>query len=225
MGLEALKTFLNTHDSFIEKPVLGLGGGNVSKRKRDEITDIEAYHEKLKQENMFVEVVIIQHEAMANLARNSVNTIRVMTCGIGGKSHILYAALRVGNGVNCADNFHQNGMGVAIDMDSGKLIGNAIDKDLHEFTHHPVSGVLFDGYQIPYWDKIKQICLEAALVNQDVNVIGWDVALTECGPTFIEGNRGPGFDLVQMLDKRGRKDMVREVLKEVEESKRMSHES
>lgn len=61
--------------------------------------------------------------------------------------------------------------------------------------------------------------LEAALVNDKVNLIGWDVAISKKGPLIIEGNRGPGFDLVQMLLKKGTKYMLDDLLQEVKEGK------
>ena len=57
--------------------------------------------------------------------------------------------------------------------------------------------------------------LEAALVNDKVNMVGWDVAISKNGPLIIEGNRGPGFDLVQVLLKKGAKYMLDDLLEEV----------
>ena len=42
-------------------------------------------------------------------------------------------------------------------------------------------------------------------------VVGWDVAISENGPVIIEGNRRPGFDIVQVLSG-GRMDIVNNVL-------------
>lgn len=57
--------------------------------------------------------------------------------------------------------------------------------------------------------------LEAALINDKVNIVGWDVAISKNGPLIIEGNRGPGFDLVQVLLKKGTKYMLDDLLESV----------
>ena len=61
--------------------------------------------------------------------------------------------------------------------------------------------------------------LEAALVNDNVNIVGWDVAISKNGPLIIEGNRGPGFDLVQVLLKKGTKYMLDDLLEKVNNPK------
>ena len=123
------------------------------------------------------------------------------------------AIARIGNGINSVDNFHQGGMGVKIDINTGKLIGNAYDKDCNEYEIHPKTNIKFDGYQLPNWNIVKKIVLEAAKVNENIKVVGWDVAITPDGATFIEGNRRPGWDLVQVVYNRGRKDLYNDVLK------------
>ena len=120
-------------------------------------------------------------------------------------------------GKTIADNFHQGGKGVLVDLESGKLVGNGIDKKLNE-SAKSITDIEFNGFQVPYWDEIKQMVLEAALVNDKVNLVGWDVAISTNGPLIIEGNRGPGFDLVQMLLKKGTKYMLDDLLEEVKNS-------
>ncbi len=214
-SIETLKCFLEKHDVFMLKQTDGLGGHNVTKMSSNEVTNIEEFLAKIKKDNLFLEEYVVQNSEINRICSTSVNTIRIMTFGYNGKSRILFASLRVGNGINSVDNFHQGGMGILVDTETGKLIGNAFDKDLNEYKHHPKSKIKFDGFQIPNWDKIKKLVLEAALVDEHIHVVGWDVAVLEDGATFIEGNRRPGFDLVQVLSKRGRKDMMREVLDEI----------
>lgn len=120
-------------------------------------------------------------------------------------------------GKTIADNFHQGGKGVLVDIETGKLVGNGIDKKLNE-SENSITNIKFDGFQIPYWEEIKEMVLEAALVNDKVNMVGWDVAISKNGPLIIEGNRGPGFDLVQVLLKKGTKYMLDDLLEEVKNS-------
>lgn len=104
-----------------------------------------------------------------------------------------------------------------MDIETGKLVGNGIDKKLNE-SENSITNIKFDGFQIPYWEDIKEMVLKAALVNDKVNMVGWDVAISKNGPLIIEGNRGPGFDLVQVLLKKGTKYMLDDLLEEVKNS-------
>ena len=53
--------------------------------------------------------------------------------------------------------------------------------------------------------------LKASLESDKILVVGWDVAISEDGPVIIEGNRRPGFDIVQVLSG-GKMDMVEDVI-------------
>lgn len=212
-----LKRFLKNNSEFMIKPIDGLGGHGVSKMTSNDVNNIEEFYEYLNTNNMFLEGYVIQHKKISEICSESVNTLRIMTFGYNGKSEILFAALRVGNGKCNVDNFHNGGMGILIDIETGKLVGDAIDKDLNHFKKHPKTNFKFDGFILPNWDIIKKTVLEAALVNDKIHVVGWDVAITDSGCTFIEGNRRPGFDLVQVLSKCGRKDIMRKCLKQINE--------
>lgn len=211
-SLEELKEFLDKHEQFMLKPTDGLGGHGVVKMQTSKIEDVSKFYERLKSDKTFLEEYVVQNSKIQKICDTSVNTIRIMTFGYNGKSEILFAAMRFGNGTANVDNFHQGGMACLVDIETGKLVGQAFNKNLEYFDKHPKSKVKFDGFQIPNWDKIKKMVLSAALVNDHIHVVGWDVAVTEDGATFIEGNRRPGFDLVQVLSKRGRKDIMRHCL-------------
>lgn len=202
--------FCKEHEFFMEKLVDGIGGSKISKKKSTDIDDFDMYVDYLIENRLFVEEVIEQHKDVAAFAPNSVNTIRVVTSNIGGNARIVYAAMRIGSGAD-VDNFHAGGMGVSIDMEKGVLKGNAVNKVGEEFVSHPVSGIRFDEYKIPNWDIVINTCLEASHVCKNIHFVGWDVAITPEGVTFVEGNRRPGFDLIQMLSKRGRKDIIDDV--------------
>ena len=49
----------------------------------------------------------------------------------------------------------------------------------------------------PYWKEAKEMCLKAAEKVPEMRFIAWDVAITENGPTFIEGNSFPSHAVPQ----------------------------
>lgn len=207
--------FLDKHPVFMSKPYDGLGGADVKKEYSKDINDKKAYFDHAIENRIFLEELVVQHHDLNVLCDKSVNTMRIITFNDHGKPRIIWLALRVGNGINSIDNFHAKGMGVNIDINTGKLIGNAIDKDLNEYTEHPTSHVKFDGFQIPCFEEAKELVLKASLESDKILVVGWDVAISEDGPIIIEGNRRPGFDIVQVLSDRGRMDITRDVLKDI----------
>lgn len=210
--IEELKAFLDKNEEFMVKPYDGLGGKGVYKEYRKNIKNVNDFYNYLNENHLFIEEYVKQNKEVNRLCKESVNTIRIMTFSYNGKSEIVYAAMRIGNGINNVDNFHQGGMGCKIDLEKGILIGDAIDKDLNHYDVHPKSKVKFDGFVLPNWEKAKKLVLDASLVNNNIHMVGWDVALTDEGATLIEGNRRPGFDLIQVLSKRGRKDIMRHCL-------------
>lgn len=210
-GMNKLKDFVSKNEVFMIKPTDGLAGTDVKKMKASEVEDIEKFYQYIKDNNMFLEEYVIQDDMWGKICPNSVNTIRAMTRIIDGKAELFYAAARIGNGTAVVDNFHQGGVGVRIDMKNGKLIGNAISKDLTEVERHTATNIKFDGFEIPYWNEIRNMVCEAAMENPDVKVVGWDVAISNKGPLLIEANRRPGFDLVQVLENKGCKYMLEEV--------------
>ncbi len=205
------EAFLNKHGGFMSKPYDGLGGKDVEKVTTADITDREGYFRECIQNRIYLEELVHQHPDMNVLCPKSVNTIRIMTFNDHGKPEIIWMGLRVGNGVNSVDNFHAAGMGVSIDMETGKLVGNALDKDNRAFAVHPTTGVPFDGFQIPCFQEARELVLKAALESDKILVVGWDVAISENGPVIIEGNRRPGFDLPQVLADRGLMEIIRSV--------------
>ena len=204
--------FLARNETFMSKPYLGLGGQNVQKVHRKDIADPKAFFDRCIADGMFVEELVHQHPDMNVLCPTSVNTIRCMTFNDHGNPRVIWLGMRIGNGINPVDNFHAQGMGTDIDLETGCLVGTAIDKDNKRYTHHPVTGVQFDGFRIPCFREAIDMVLQAAKEENHILVIGWDIALSENGPLIIEANRRPGMDLMQVLADRGRKDMIDDVL-------------
>ena len=124
------------------------------------------------------------------------NTCRIATL-LGDKAQgIVYAFVRIGNG-KVMDNVDCGGMAARIDLDSGMLLTVGADKAGNTYEKHPMTGTSIIGFRIPYWEEAKQMCLEAAQKVPQLRFVAWDVAITENGPTFIEGNSFPSHAVPQ----------------------------
>lgn len=211
--------FLNRHEEFVFKPQIGQCGEGVTKMVTADIEDRKALYEKARETKACVEELVKQHPDWEALGAGSVHTIRVITGAVKGESYIMYAGARIGSGVSIADNFHLGGYGVQVDVENGTLVGKAIDKKLNE-REYSTTGILFDGYPIPYWEEVKKMVLEAALVNDEIHLVGWDVAIGKDGPLVIEGNRSSAFDLVQVVPKRGAKKMLDDLVNKVRQAEK-----
>lgn len=218
-GFDKVKEFIEKRDAIVVKPISGLGGGGVRKVETKTIKDLKKFYEDLKENNEFIEDLVVQNKDWDKLNSGSINTLRVYTYALNGKSRILYACARIGSTDAIVDNFHSGGVGVLVDVEKGCLVGKAINKANVESDVTPRTKIKVDGYKIPMWNEVKKLALEAALVNDKVNIVGWDVALSNKGPLLIEGNRGPGWDLPQVLLNRGVRKELEQIEKEVKNSK------
>lgn len=216
---EEFEKFLDRNEVFVMKPQIGACGHGVKKVVTAEIADRKAFFEDVRAQQAHMEALIVQHPDWAAMAPSSVNTLRVITGAVDGKSWLMYAGARFGSGESFADNFHQGGCAVLVDMETGKLTGRGINKKRQE-VDHSATGIPLDGCPVPYWEEIKAMVLEAALVCDDINLVGWDVAICEDGPMIVEGNRGSGFDLVQMTMRKGTKYMLEDLLAKVRAAKK-----
>jgi len=219
-GLDKVTEFIKNHKEIVRKPINGLGGASVEKIETKSIKNIEEFYNKLKEDNCFLEELVIQNKEWSKLNPKSLNTIRVVTYCLNGKAKLLFAVARIGSGKSIVDNFHQGGVGVKVNIDKGCLEGNTIDKANNESPTTSVTNIKVDGFKIPYWKEIIKMTQEAAKVNDNVNIVGWDVGITDNGPVIIEGNRGPGMDIIQVLYKRGVKPDLEQIKSEILESKK-----
>lgn len=196
--VEALEKFLMGKDAVIAKPLEGSSGQGIERyAPKDWVGDIPGFLSRLQKGGIgILEEVVRQHEAMAALCPTSVNTIRIATLLGDKKQGIVYAFLRIGNG-RVMDNVDCGGMAARVDLDSGKLLTVGADKQGNTFTKHPMTGTPIVGFEVPFWEEAKKMCLEAAQKVPQMRFIAWDVAITPHGPRFIEGNSFPSHAIPQ----------------------------
>lgn len=196
-SIDALKTFLKGKQTVFVKPLEGSSGQGIEKYTAPDWTDMDTFASKVRAVGKSViEEGIVQHPRMAELNPGSVNTVRISTLIGDKKEGIVYAFLRIGNG-KIMDNVDCGGMAARVDLISGKLLTVAADKAGNTFTKHPITGTEIIGFQLPYFEEAKAMCLEAMRMVPSMRYVAWDVALTEQGPTLIEGNSFPSHAVPQ----------------------------
>lgn len=112
------------------------------------------------------------------------------------------ARIRMGNNKNNVDNFHFQGIGANIDIQSGVI--NSLGYDMFDNTYicHPLTGKQIVGFQIPCWEECKLFVEKAARMIPTVRYIGWDVVIGVNGNfSLIEANDNADHDFQQLYNK------------------------
>lgn len=152
-----------------------------------EKTDINSLIHRIESSEYIVQDKVEQHEALNAINPSCVNTIRFVTIvDKQGKAQVFSHFLRVGTGNTVKDNRATGGYAVNI-LKDGTLSGRAIGHR-DSIMVHPNTGLVFDGYKLPYWDEVVELVCCAHEQLPEIKSIGWDVAITPQGPVLIEGN-------------------------------------
>ena len=162
----------------------------------------EEFCKSLGQGTYLMQRTIVQHRAISNIFSKSINTIRVETVRNiqSGEIEFLPPLLRVGTGDNNVDNWAAGGLAIGIDLERYSLAKYGFYKPKYgtKATHHPNTGVEFEGYEIPYMMESLETVKRFHNYFKDIHSIGWDIAITEDGPVIIEGNDNWEISLVQI---------------------------
>lgn len=150
-----------------------------------------------------IQPALKNHLAMIGFTSGALATIRLMTVrAVEGKAMPLLAAIRLPTGDSIADNFGLGAVGVPIDLDSGRCgIGVKYDGDYppDSIEIHPDTGLPINSLTIPWWSECLDLVSRAHdLIEGQVPVIGWDLAVLDEGPLLIEANHLPGGNIAQM---------------------------
>jgi hypothetical protein len=203
LDLEGLRKFVADKEVFFAKPDEGCSGKGIEKLVVADFATLDellAYVTSEDKNFGVIEELIVQHPDMAALYPLAINTIRIVTLvDHTGQAHVIYSTQKMGDKGKFVDNLENDGLAVPIDATTGKMRGVAHTSRLEVLDKHPYTGVVFDGYKIPYLaeahDLVKQAALEMA---PGMRYIGWDVCIMPDGPAIVEGNDWPGYDFWQL---------------------------
>lgn len=222
---EEFKEFLSRHEQFFGKPVRGTGGAGARIIKSDSDTP-ENLFEICKADDLIVEEVVRQHKDLAAVNPSTLNTVRINTllCA-DGTPRITLTVARFGRSGNVVDNFHGGGVGGIVDIETGIITTEAINRAHIRKPIHPDSKIPLLGFKYPEWEKVKAAVCDAATMVPGMRHVGWDVSVTEDGHIeFVEGNGRPNFDVLQSPDQIGRRDRYLPYIPALEKLKGIEYE-
>lgn len=153
---------------------------------------------------------VYQSVKMNELNPYAVNTLRIVTVYNNGEPFVLSMLLRIGTKDTCGvDNWAVGGLACGI-TDDGHLKPYAFYKPGFgsKVNIHPDTGVVFSEFQIPFLYEAKEMACAAHRAFYNIETIGWDVAILDDGPTFIEGNDNWEISLMQCCDRPLKKDWI-----------------
>lgn len=205
--LSALKS-LGDGEYFI-KELGGLGGKNAIRfTKKDdkmnfrhvskgEIT-LDDFWKITGKKEFLIQKRIENHKNIKTLSPTALSTVRIVTTRFNKNVHVLSCDLCLGCSKNSiVDNYNNEGAIVHVDEKTGKLGKYAFRKHSKIIDKHPVSGIKFENYQLPFWNESIELVKKLHSIFPEFCSIGWDVAITENGPLIIEGNYNWGYTIAQ----------------------------
>ncbi len=143
---------------------------------------------------------VMQHKDLDHIYPDSLNSMRIHTM-LTRNNGVIFIGGNYRFGVNSAyiDNLSSGGIGVPVDTDSGILGAIGHDYQCQTYLAHPNSGTVFEGYQIPFWNEVREVSVRTQRSFPFVRHYGLDVAITPTGPIIIEINALPdmvGFEQI-----------------------------
>ena len=150
-----------------------------------------------------VQESLIQHSEMNGLNPQSVNTLRLVTTMDKNTDVQLFAGLlRIGTSKSGkVDNVAKGGIAVGIKKDGYLHEYGYYKPEFGTKTHmHPDSKIEFKTFQIPYYDQAVELAVFAHKYFYGLHSIGWDIAITENGCVFIEGNDNWEINRLQVFN-------------------------
>lgn len=187
-----------TFDSvFIKRTYGSYGGKEVFKINRDQLTSqpeiIDKMYLNVVKAGFLFQETVKQHSKLYMLNPSSLNTIRIDTfIDKEGNIDIISAYIRMSINNKHVDNISSGGCQVGINLQTGMLkkegYSSFSNVGTHVFTRHPLTDVVFEGFEIPYFAEVKELIVKVAGYMPGLRLVGWDIAISESGPVLIEGN-------------------------------------
>lgn len=170
--------------------ILKIEGGKLLKNGKE--ISIQELQSLIGKSDYLFQEVAKQHSKMSEMYPGSLNTIRLVTVRSlkDGQLHLMPSILRIGANGSYVDNTSQGGIAVGFDLETGKLHQYGFQKPQFglRLDSHPNSHIKFSEFTIPFVKEVEEQAFHFHSMLKDIQSIGWDVAIGQEGPIFIEGN-------------------------------------
>lgn len=194
---EKVRTFLENHKEVFFKYEYSNCAKGVHKYKSSDIVGNDELLKSILSTVGVLEECVKQCKEMETLNPSCCNSLRITTMvEKDGNVRIFSAALRIGGKDSCIDNIHAGGCAYPVDVETGIVLSAGWDLNGRVCIYSP-TGIVVPGFQIPFWDKVKDAMVSAAKVCPEARFVGWNVAIGEDGPVFIEANNSSGPTVFQ----------------------------
>ena len=199
-----LNTYLNENNKLIIKPVIGHGGHGVQLIEKINGTILNNNNERTNLDNLIfnerhlVQEFIKQDDRLTILTPSA--SIRLIT--LYTKSYdviILSAEINTAVGDNVVSNWSAGGIGIGVDIESGRLKESGYDKQGHIHTIHPTTKIRFSDYVIPEWNQIVDFAIKIQKTFPYYKMLGPDITLSANGPMLYEINATPDIASTEQL--------------------------
>lgn len=195
---QAVALCANIPEAIIKPTFMSAGGSNVrffssvdgvDTKVNKPVKEVFAQYGK----NFNIQEAIHQHETLAKLNPSSVNTIRAVTYFREEEVVLLYAVMRIGESGSEVDNTTDGGYTCGI-LPDGKLKKEAYGFNPSKGYTISQSGVTFDRYQLPCFDKVVETAKELHARVPQIPIVGWDLTVNDKDEVvFIEMNAPCGL--------------------------------
>jgi Sugar-transfer associated ATP-grasp len=143
--------------------------------------------------SMLIQQWLKNHDGLCDLAKDSLLTIRVVTCmNEDDQPEACLAMLRLLVILEPDWQYLPDGEYAApIDLKTGRLgkfAGDSMSTSPLRYDNHPANNARIVGRVMPEWPSIIALAVKAQSAFPHRLMIGWDIALTPDGPVLLEGN-------------------------------------
>jgi len=196
-SFEEFCIFTERHPRFIAKPYSSTRGMGVRIIEHDK--SVERLFLECQKENLIVEEIVENHRSIQEFCSTTLNTVRINTLITADGIPIVFAAgIRLGRENAVVDNHAAGGLIAVVDVETGVIISDGMDKTHTLYDKHPDSQKSIRGFQIPVWDSVIKMSLEAAELVPQIRLVGWDIAIKSDNTIeLIEGNTSADLSMLQ----------------------------